>query len=1266
MTELPPTLFETYDRILDGILKQDEQDQELCQKALHWIGLGYQNLSPLALCEAISIPDDQDLIDKELLVEPEWISRRCSSLIRLAGEESDEHHFQFAHFSVKEYLRSIKPQSTRSLFRFSEDVAGQCLMRTSLRFLTFPIFDRRPMIALSEIHRMAERNDQHPFYPFAAVNISRSSSTGWEDEVSKQLSSLLEDEAMMCYARTLFHPDKTGIFMSWVLQAIWSQWEDDSDEDTFCSFIGLLLAPEFTSLHIAAMLALPSVCTHLIDSSKVDPNVCCRIGTPLHALLAGVSLLYYINDFNYDPELHFRISSGPECVAYDQPRICLEILLENGADTSLRWKTTSIFEMAMNNSVQRSYDKAWIYPLINPSTIVPDECIEDFRKQLFSGDIDQSLLDAIMRLSSASDITPEWARLVSLVQTWAMESKQASEGAMSSLALQARISDEDFADSIRISLGQNLTDTLPALLQDSRFSPEMHITDDYYHDSLPFLHLAIESGNLKSVELLLNAGCDAKVVDESDGWTSLHQCAISDTEDAHITTLLIESGVDISAKNCVGRTCWHVGARNGNIKFLKVLIARDCDSKRSLATTSDEGRTPLASAVLEGEIDSALLLLDQCHGEPEFFESDRSLLDEAVAIGSEVLFMRLHEKLKEAKATEAIQSSRPFDHISMLCSPKLFDYILSSWVLDRTTASNTLVQYLLDTDRPSFNDPDEYPTRYYMDHVVRGLLPPGYFFGDDDKIRTHSWELFCEKVVPYFTITCNHQWSQCRTGLISMIFGILIADGVLASYEREFHLPGYRPLFRALLNRHDQLRCSWIDSSVRKVLEATSLPGDLPGDAVSIEILSHAVESSSIELVRELLDRGVDIHAAQGRLSPLEQACYSSSLPMFHLVSGRSDRTFINRTGSKGKTLLHWVVSGKVSGCAEKIEHLIQLGAHIDSETDDPSADTALTLASRAFREDIVALLVARGADPLHRGRDGWTVLHAASIRGDFRYVQHLIHLDVPDAFWLSGFPMRMSVWNTTVKKSTAIHFAACNGKAHFLARLIENQVLLDANAVTEYPRFTPLHFASWFGHLEVVEILISSNADVNLKDAFGRRPIDIAANGKHSDIVKTLMESGSEKPLSQFVADGTGDSDLTPRMAFETAIVKGNVELCRILAERGHSVNARLASCSCRPIVRAIIEQQTAIVDWLVSVGVGLTGLSYDGHPSLRCIASLGTHHISSTKSICGLLELALSQNVGWYGSLLGPLHVAILDNKMEALDAILTHIRMNNHAYR
>lgn len=1259
---------------------EGEHDQELCRKALHWIGLGYKKIDPLALCEGISIPDDQDLMDKELVVDPDWISRSCSSLIRLAGQESDYPHFELAHFTVKEYLRSIKPGSKRSHFRYVEDTASRELLGSSLKFLAFPIFDRRPTIAASEIQKITERNAQHPFYSVAAGYMFCCGNEYWDDSLGEDLSLLLQDNTMMQHAIKLFDPEKRGMFLSWILQAMWYWPETTLDEQDFFNIIGLILAPEFSTLHMAASLALLPICMHLLNSNQVNLNAYCRLGTPLHALLAGPDLFWPGGGFRYDPRRHYPFHAGSRVSAYDRRRQCLETFVEHRGDTSIRLDGTSTFQMAINSSVQATDNKLWIEPLINASTVINEDCIAYFKNKLDSGSLDPSIVDTVFTLGSRPDISSGWARLASLVHTKRMEEK-VSEGEHLQRDLEYRISDEDFFDAVRISLDQNLTDTLRILVQDPRFHSDSYIP---YGNSrpMPILHFAIRSGSLGSVQLLLEVGCDPKVIDQSDQWTTLHQCALSDGYDAEITALLLNSGVVDSAKNDLGETCWHIAAEQGNIPVLKVLFDLGCDTDKSLATISHAGRTPLASAILNAEVETALMLLNHCSTQREFYQSDRSLLNKAAAIGSDELFQCLHEKLAKAKATDAIQFSKPLENINMMCSPRLLDYLMNSWAAGATDTSHFLENYLLDANISRYEDPGMYPWRADMSHIIQRLLPPNDAMYHDGNPAPHYWTIFCEKVVSNLTKACGHEKAQCRTGLISMIFEIVIQSGVLDSYERCANIPSYEVLFRSLLDRGDHIRCSWIASSVQKVIEASTLATNLANQATSNELLLKAVQESNVELVRQLLDHGVDIHAAHGPLSPVEQACYTASLPIFHLVIQFSDRMLINRTGSQGKTLLHWAVSGTVPGYLSKIQQLLKLGANIESKVKDPNAHTALTLASQNYRQDIVALLVSEGANTLHRGRDGWSILHAAAATGDLRYIQSLLPPKAPMSFWLGTCESPLLYFNRKphiTENTKAIHLAACNGRSNFLRFMIQNHVPLDVDAVTGNPFLTPLHLACFYGHLEIVEILVSLKANVNARSGGGTLAIDLAARNNHLGVFKKLLKSGSEKPSSLFsdlvtklmakdaeCMEDAREATALSRFDFEKAIIRGDIDRCRALMAKGQSINKELITQSYTPLVRAVVEGQTDIVDWLISLEVEVKNpIIRSLHPSLRCIASLSTHHIPSARTLSGVMGLALKQNVSWYESMLSPLHIAILDNKTQALDVILKHIRKNDHAY-
>ena len=56
----------------------------------------------------------------------------------------------------------------------------------------------------------------------------------------------------------------------------------------------------------------------------------------------------------------------------------------------------------------------------------------------------------------------------------------------------------------------------------------------------------------------------------------------------------------------------------------------------------------------------------------------------------------------------------------------------------------------------------------------------------------------------------------------------------------------------------------------------------------------------------------------------------------------------------------------------------------------------------------------------------------------------------------------------------------------------------------------TPLHFAAQGGHKEMVELLISKGADINLENNHGQTPLALAKQVRKSEIAKLLVERGA------------------------------------------------------------------------------------------------------------------------------------------------------------
>src|SRR6266705_210455 len=98
---------------------------------------------------------------------------------------------------------------------------------------------------------------------------------------------------------------------------------------------------------------------------------------------------------------------------------------------------------------------------------------------------------------------------------------------------------------------------------------------------------------------------------------------------------------------------------------------------------------------------------------------------------------------------------------------------------------------------------------------------------------------------------------------------------------------------------------------------------------------------------------------------------------------------------------------------------------------------------------------------------------------------------------------------------------------------------------------WTPLHWASQEGHLEIVRCLIESCADVNAADNLGFTPLVIAAGHGHGSVVRELLRAGADaNKRVRSNANGT---------ALHLACSWGRVRVVKILVESSDvEINAR------------------------------------------------------------------------------------------------------------
>ena len=58
---------------------------------------------------------------------------------------------------------------------------------------------------------------------------------------------------------------------------------------------------------------------------------------------------------------------------------------------------------------------------------------------------------------------------------------------------------------------------------------------------------------------------------------------------------------------------------------------------------------------------------------------------------------------------------------------------------------------------------------------------------------------------------------------------------------------------------------------------------------------------------------------------------------------------------------------------------------------------------------------------------------------------------------------------------------------------------------------WTPLHAASYNGHIEIARLLLQNGAEVNVRNNYGWTPLHFAAFQGHVDILHLLVENGAD-----------------------------------------------------------------------------------------------------------------------------------------------------------
>lgn len=237
----------------------------------------------------------------------------------------------------------------------------------------------------------------------------------------------------------------------------------------------------------------------------------------------------------------------------------------------------------------------------------------------------------------------------------------------------------------------------------------------------------------------------------------------------------------------------------------------------------------------------------------------------------------------------------------------------------------------------------------------------------------------------------------------------------------------------------------------------------------------------------------------------------------------------------------------------------------LDSETDS-NHDTALTLACTGGHEELVELLLSRGADIEHRDKKGFTPLILAATAGHEKVVEVLLN---------HGANIEAQSERT---KDTALSLACSGGRYEVVEFLLNRGANKEHRNVSDY---TPLSLAASGGYVNIIRLLLAHAAEINSRTGskLGISPLMLAAMNGHVAAVRTLLEMGS---------DINAQIETNRNTALTLACFQGRHEVVQLLLEKKANVEHR-AKTGLTPLMEAAsggyVEVGRVLLDYSADV---------------------------------------------------------------------------------
>nr|XP_008101141.1 PREDICTED: ankyrin repeat and death domain-containing protein 1B isoform X1 [Anolis carolinensis] len=285
----------------------------------------------------------------------------------------------------------------------------------------------------------------------------------------------------------------------------------------------------------------------------------------------------------------------------------------------------------------------------------------------------------------------------------------------------------------------------------------------------------------------------------------------------------------------------------------------------------------------------------------------------------------------------------------------------------------------------------------------------------------------------------------------------------------------------------------------------------------------------------------------------------------------------INAANILKRTALHFAVAGNHISA---VDFLLHHKARVDIA--DKHGLVPIHLAAWTGNLDIMRMLIKAGADQKAKNQEGRNVLHFAAQNNNVRIVDyfiqdlHLLDLNTPDEKGRKPF-LLAAEWGHVEMVNELISL-----------NLSTTQKDKDGN--------TALHLAAKNGHHEVAEVLLGQWEDINEFNEEGETPFYLAVAGGHEKCADLLLEAGSDINIS----------NKHNANALHIATQNGHTSLVTYLTSKNINLEAQPQQKN-SPLHLAIIKNSLSVVNNLIDAGHDINSLNQRQQSPLHLATDLG-----------------------------------------------------------